>query len=148
MPTRSVPAWVVLLGVLCLLVGYPAARSFVLFGIRTKASEAPHDLSLIRTAELAYFKEHGTFVAAGPSPSEKPDPQKKQWAPEDGFRALGWKPEGTVYHQYEVRLTGPRGALLTARGDIDGDGRVAQYQLELIADGPRGEIKKLDEDVY
>jgi hypothetical protein len=41
-------------------------------------------------------------------------------------------------------LTGPKTAVLTARVDLDGDGRVAGYRLDLNAEGMLGESRGRD----
>jgi len=38
--------------------------------------------------------------------------------------------------------------VLRARGDIDADGKVAEYRLEMDVDGPAREVEALTKDVY
>ncbi len=125
-----------------------AIPNFLKYQLRAKATEAVVNLKALSVAEASYYAEHGRYVAAGPVPAQAPGRTKAEFSPDDGFAALGFRPAGPVYHQYEVRVTGPKTAVLTARGDLDGDGRVAEYRLDLNAEGMLGEIQRPDDGVY
>ncbi|MGC4122558.1 MAG: hypothetical protein QM765_49885 [Myxococcales bacterium] len=147
-------SWVVVLAIIaagsvpCLgILAAIAIPNFIKFQLRSKASEAVINLSAIRTAEVAYQGEHERYVAAGPVPAQVPGKMKQEFVADDGFKALGWSPEGRVYYQYEVKVTGPKSVVVTARGDIDGDGKVAEYSVE-ISDGQPGSIQRPADGVY
>lgn len=45
-------------------------------------------------AEQAYLNEHGQYVAAGPVPKQVARGVASPFVADEGFRALGWAPEG------------------------------------------------------
>jgi hypothetical protein len=45
-------------------------------------------------------------------------------------------------------VTSPKSALLIARGDIDGNGKVAEYHLELTVGTPVGQVHNLTPGEY
>ena len=153
-PKKKSAGWIIVLAIIgvclvpCLIMAAIAIPNFLTYSMRAKASEARVNLAAIRTAELAYFGDHGSLVAAGPVPAGGVARAKQKFVQDDGFKALAWAPEGDVYYQYEVRVTGPKTAVLTARGDVDGNGKLAEYRLDLDADGPRTEITKTPEKEY
>ncbi|MBI5549206.1 MAG: hypothetical protein HY901_35420 [Deltaproteobacteria bacterium] len=142
------------LAVPCVL-GAIALPNFMTDGLRAKSAEARFNLQGIRSFELSWFDEHGTLLPAGPVPGAVPSgtrlgepAQKVEFVPDPGFQALEWKPEGRVFFQYRVTLTGPRTAVATARGDIDGDGRLAEYRLVISPDDRRTVVENLTPDHY
>lgn len=119
-----------------------AIPNFILYQQRSKRSEAYTNLDGIRKVELAYFTEFGSYVTAKTSPQCSPlSSDKQNWpvlddrrfstdAPNSGFEAIGWVPEGETYFDYDVNAQVlPGGAVFTAGayGDVDGDGLVAQF---------------------
>lgn len=140
--------WLVVLAILaacvvpCLIMAAIAIPNFIRYGLRAKAGEAKVNLAAIRTAERVHFATANEFVAAGPVPARVPGKVKADFVPDPGFEAIPFKPEGRVYYQYEVRVTGPRSAVIIARGDVDGDGKVAEFQMALEPEGP-AEVKDL-----
>ena len=154
-PKKGGLSWVIVLVIIagcsvpCLgILAAIAIPNFVRYQLRSKASEAVVNMNAIRVAELSSMGEHARFVAAGPVPDTVPGSQKAAFAADIGFTTLAWKPEGNVYYQYEIQVTGPKTAVVTARGDLDGDGQIAEYRLELNADGPGGAIQRPVDGVY
>lgn len=125
-----------------------AIPNFLRFNLRSRAAEAKVNVRALATGELARFAEHDEFVAAGPSPAGTPGRDKRQFQPDAGFRELFFSPETPVYYQYEVKVSadGQR-ATVIARGDVDGDGEIAEYSQTL--EGPtRGELIEPPPNVF
>lgn len=106
--------------------------------LRSKFSEAKTNLSSVRQVQISYSAEAGAFVAAAPSPAIGiPNAAKMNWAAvrnnfssvaNTGFDALGWKPEGGTFFDYDSAASlgagGPR-FTAAAYGDTDGDGAMS-----------------------
>ncbi len=106
-----------------------AIPNFLKFQLKAKTSEGKTNLAAIRTAEESVFAEFGNYVSANASPSAAGKNIKVTFTNVDGanqgFDLIGWEPEGRVYFNYGVNVSGA--AFTAAAGaDIDGD---ATYQL-------------------
>lgn len=104
-----------------------AIPNYVSFQKRSKAAEARANLAGIRTSQLGYFAEYAAYVPCSASPASwapgATATYSRRWvdagAPA-GFTQLGWSPEGDVFYQYGVVVSG--GSFTAeARSDIDGD---------------------------
>lgn len=102
-----------------------AIPNFLRFQLKAKSSEGKTNLAAIRTAEQSYYSEFGSFVSANASPADPGDNIKISFVNVDGlnqgFDRLGWSPEGLVYFNYGVAVSGS-GYTATAGADIDADG--------------------------
>jgi len=122
-----------------------AIPNFLRFQLKARSSEAKVNIAAIRTAEVAYNSEFGTYVAAAATPAAVPQ-SKIAFAPVTaGFNTLGWAPEGNVYFQYTVTDNAAAPApstayTVTAQGDIDADGTSQSwgYVKDLPAAGSLG----------
>jgi len=146
---QGMPVWVIFLIVLgagsipCIgILAAIAIPNFIKFQKRSHAAEAKVQMRAIDTAEKAYFLDHGSFVAAGPVPASVPGRAGAAFVPDKGFKSLGFAPEKAVRFQYEVRTDG-QGAVIYARGDLDGDGALSVYKLVVNNEGA-SEIEEPD----
>jgi prepilin-type N-terminal cleavage/methylation domain-containing protein len=115
-----------------------ALTSFRRFQLRSKASEARLDLASIVTAELAYFGEFSTYIAAGATPAGAEGPDRRPWAGggSAAFASLGFIPIGDVLFTYAVD-TDLTGTAFTAgaRGDLDGNTTPSEFGYVLPLPG-------------
>ncbi len=58
-----------------------AIPNFLKFQMRSKAGEGKVNLAAIRTAELSYFAEMGTYMPWPLTPAAAPNSQKRAWTP-------------------------------------------------------------------
>ncbi len=128
------------------LIAAVAIPNFLRFSLRPRSDEAKLNLAAIRTAELAYFNEFGTYVPAEPHPKAAPGSDKKPWRLREGqkvsgFDRLGWEPEADVYCRYGVTISPRRGraTAFTAEAicDFDGDGVHSSWGYVQPAPGSR-----------
>jgi type IV pilus assembly protein PilA len=111
-----------------------AIPNYLRFQIRSKAGEGKINVSAIKTSELGYFAEYGTYIACSASPLATPPSGKVSWVDNGGFGRIGWAPEGEVSFVYGVAV-GPSGGShydhFTAEGmsdlDEDADYHVVGY---------------------
>ncbi len=111
-----------------------AIPNFLKFQMRSKAGEGKVNLAAIRTAELSYFAEMGTYMPWPLTPATAPNSQKRAWTPcpnfppqagDPGYCYIGWSPEGDVYYGYIVATDSPPPStqfFAVGESDIDGDG--------------------------
>jgi len=116
-----------------------AIPNFLRFQLRAKAGEGKVNLAAIRTAELAYAAEFGTYVSGVLSPTTSvPDSKKVEWgqgAVGAGWSTIGWSPEGEVYYKYLVNVENALTAgsapwtefIAVGQSDIDSDGVQYNY---------------------
>lgn len=108
---------------------------------RSRAGEARELLHVIAHAELAHLRDRGAFLACPPEPAQVPAAAKVAFdGGKDGWKSLGFKPDGAVRYQYEVVLV-DGGYMAIARGDLDGDGQPSEFVL----DGRTGRITATEE---
>ena len=102
-----------------------AIPNFLKFQLKAKTSEGKTNLAAIRTAEESVFAEFGTYVSANASPTANSKNVKQDFVNVDGanqgFDLIGWSPEGRVYFNYGVNMSGAT-FNASAGADIDGDG--------------------------
>jgi type IV pilus assembly protein PilA len=119
-----------LIGVLAAI----AIPSFMSYQLRTKRSEAMTNLAGIGRTQIAFYSNAGVYFPAAPMPGSVPVPQPRAWtaSADAEFAALGWRPEGHVYFDYDTRTDfddscGCAGDCFTASayGNIDGDGAIS-----------------------
>ena len=101
-----------------------AIPNFLRYQLRSRSAELPGNVTAIKTSQIAYHGERNTFVAAAPSPDACANGAtpglttvKCDWmngggqfdnagdgtdADQEGFSAIGFRPEGSVYGQYET----------------------------------------------
>ncbi len=98
-----------------------AIPNFLRFQLKSKTSEGKVNLSAIRTAEESYLAEFGSYVSAPAAPGSIPGTTKGTWpATAAGFDTIGWGPEGAVFFQYAIAVTGT-GYTASADADLDGN---------------------------
>lgn len=108
-----------------------AIPNFMKFQLRAKSAEGKTNIAAIRVAQEGYMAEYGTYVLCPTSPAamNTPPTQKQDFADQgvtangEGFRVIGWTPEGPVFFIYAVNYdTGtPSEYVVSAEADIDGD---------------------------
>ena len=107
-----------------------AIPNFLRFQLKARSSEGKVNIAAVRTAEVAYNSEFGTYVPAAATPTVgiAANGAKQPFGiPDPGFDTLGWQPEGLVYFVYQVNTPNPAGTAsnhytVSAIADIDGDG--------------------------
>jgi len=105
-------------------IGIP---NFLRFQLKAKSAEAKQNLGAIRTAEEIYFAEFGSFVGATASPSAHGDSEAIAFVDTGpsgaDFATIGWQPEGRVFFNYAVAVSGglPGSFTADASADIDGN---------------------------
>ena len=118
-------------GVLVLLgvIAKQAVTRFVNMGLYAKRAEGIWRLEQIRKAQLEYFKTHGQYVAAGPTPQRVPGTAQVRFESEHmaGWQRLGWQPDSMVRCQFEVTVPTPTDFRAVARCDADGDGQESVF---------------------
>ncbi len=111
------------------IIGVLAATAIPAFQrlqMRSKSSEVKTNLVAIRTAEVGYRSEFGQFVAAQASPASYGGNTAIEFTdtgPDgENFATIGWQPEGRVFFQYAVGISGDGGAFsIAAAADLDQD---------------------------
>jgi type IV pilus assembly protein PilA len=117
-----------------------AVPAFVQYQLRSKRSEAYGNLvSIARSAET-YFVAYGAYLETDNSYPGSAGPSKQVWdaASDAAFSAIGFRPEGNVYFDYDVHTDCGCVNCFTASayGDLDGDTRmVALMYVRPPADG-------------
>lgn len=98
------------------------------FQMKSKSSEGKVNLAGLRTAEISYFSEFGSYLAAASNPATVPGRSRVAFSLSNaGFNTLGWAPEGRVFFAYGVAVSADgTGFTADAGADIDGDG-INQY---------------------
>ena len=136
-PSTQSHFWILLLGAALLgILSFLAVfwRHYNAMTLKAKNSEARKNLKEICQAEQEYFRTHGVYVKAGPTPEREPDkgptPFESSYLHE--WNLLNWKPEWDVRCQYTIFFTKPDGSdfKALARCDADGDGDYAQFQMD------------------
>lgn len=114
------------------LISAIAVPSFLRYQLRAKRSEAYSNLAAISKAEESYFATNGLYADTGTAYPGMLTSTKRGWtaaadAP-NAFGALGFRPEGNVFFDYDANATTGCACTLcytaTAYGDVDGDGAV------------------------
>jgi len=99
-----------------------AIPNFLRFQLKSKSSEGKVNIAAIRTAEESYLAEFGSYVPAAVTPAAIPGTSKDPFVLGGitQFDQLGWSPEGSVFFQYAVAVSGNL-YTVSAAADIDGD---------------------------
>ena len=104
-----------------------AIPNFLRFQLKSKTSEGKVNLAALRTAEESYLAEFGSYVSAAAAPTAAPTTTKNGWpAAAPGFDTIGWGPEGAVFFQYAISVTGT-GYTAVADADLDGNGTMQAW---------------------
>jgi type IV pilus assembly protein PilA len=118
-----------------------AIPNFLKFQLKAKTSEGKTNLAAIRTAEESVYAEFGSYVSSNASSAAAPSGNiKAAWVNTDGanqgFDLIGWEPEGQVYFNYGVAISGT-GFTAAANADIDDNATSQQWgykKLNVAAD--------------
>ena len=109
-------------------------RHYNAMTLKAKNREARKNLKEICQAEQEYFRTHGVYLKAGPTPQREPN---KSSTPFDSphiqeWKTLKWAPDMDVRCQYTVFFTKSDGSEFKAlaRCDADGDGDYSQFQMD------------------
>jgi prepilin-type N-terminal cleavage/methylation domain-containing protein len=109
-----------------------AIPGFQNYQARSRRSEAYANLASIAKVEKGYYSEYSSYVeTTAPQPGGGLSTLKRAWTPaaELDYSVIGWRPEGQVFFDYEVAVSGGCPALdcftASSFGDVDGDGNVS-----------------------
>jgi prepilin-type N-terminal cleavage/methylation domain-containing protein len=117
------------LAVLGLLLSM-SVPAFQLAVRRAQAAEAPLMLEHIANTQIAYRRDHGSFLACAPSGASIPAGTQVAFdEAADGWRELGIATEGLVRFRYRVELDGDSFRAI-AEGDLDADGVSSRFTME------------------
>jgi prepilin-type N-terminal cleavage/methylation domain-containing protein len=114
-----------------------AAASFQNYQFRSRRTESLYNLKSIASTQTAYYAEHSVYTGAPAMPGPGLGSAPRPWtlAADAAFAVVGWRPEGSVFFDYDVNV--PGGPAVTpcpactdcftasAYGDIDADGLVS-----------------------
>ncbi len=116
-----------------------AIPNFLRFQLRSKTSEGKVNIAAIRTAEESYVAEFGSYVAAAASPAANGMSQKQAFADVGAaganFGTIGWEPEGDVFFNYSVAITG---LAYTADASADIDANATNQVWGYVHPDPSG----------
>ncbi|MHB8876934.1 MAG: type IV pilin protein [Myxococcaceae bacterium] len=98
---------------------------------RARAAEPRAMLPAIANAELAYFRDHGKFLAASPSTPDGKIPSVPLAfdRTRPGWKELGVRADGVLRYSYQVVLKGDSFTAV-AHGDLDGNGTPSTFELD------------------
>ena len=98
---------------------------------RSRAAEARMMLPAIANAELAYFRDHGKYLAAAYSTADGTVPRAATAfdVTRPGWKELGLRVDGPVRYRYSVSLASNGVFTAVANGDLDGDGKDSTFEL-------------------
>jgi prepilin-type N-terminal cleavage/methylation domain-containing protein len=105
----------------------PGYQSIV---FRSRAAEPRVMLPVIANAELAYFRDHGKYLAADFStPDGKVSSVPRAFdVTRPGWKELGLRADGFVRYRYQVVLAGDSFTVI-ANGDLDANGTTSTFEL-------------------
>lgn len=121
-------------------VAIPSFRSYI---SRAKQAEARATVATLANAAKVAFAANGALCpsAASPIPANADAVSGKkylssaaEWTSDPGFGCLGFFLGHPQYYQYHYEST-PTTFVVTARGDLDGDGQVSVFTL-------RGQVER------
>ena len=100
-----------------------AIPNFLRYQLRSKSGEAAVNLGAIKTNEIAYFGSYDTYAEVEEYPAESATGARVVWdvsaATGKKWDRLGWKPEGSVYFSYGVKISGTTAFAATATANLD-----------------------------
>jgi prepilin-type N-terminal cleavage/methylation domain-containing protein len=113
-----------------------AIPAFQNYQNRSKRAEAYAEVGAIAKMETSYFGEYSVYTDTAqnwaPQPGGGLGQHKRVWTPqaEQAFAMLGFKPEGSVYYDYEVVVDPSQCPSLdcftvAAYGDVNADGTLS-----------------------
>jgi type II secretory pathway pseudopilin PulG len=113
-----------------------AVPAFQTYQNRSKRTESYSNLSAIAKLQKGYFGEYNQYVAqvnfpGVPMPGGGLGPHKRPWTPaaDLDFAAIGYRPDGEIFHDYEINLCPAADCFtLSAFGDTNGDTFVSLIQ--------------------
>jgi type IV pilus assembly protein PilA len=115
-----------------------AIPNFLMFQLRSKTGEAKTNLAAIRTAEEGYFAEFGQYIPQASGHGNTTGlPTKVAWTTGSAFDQIGWAPEGSVFFQYAVQVSGST-YTAEATGDLDATGPVSDFGYVKVPIGGAG----------
>ncbi len=109
-----------------------AIPNYMRFQLRSKSGEGKINVTSVKTSEIGYYAEFGTYVACSLSPVATPGDTKQAWVDNGGFDTIGWEPEGEVLFTYGVDV-GPSGGppfemfVAEGLGDLDLDSELQSW---------------------
>lgn len=111
----------------CLAEDEAVYKAMLKLDRESKRAELSSNLMGIKTAQIQYESEFGSYVACAEYPPRSKG-QLMKWEPEKsgGFQTLDWTPDGNVRGSYSVKVT-PNDFVATGVIDVDGDGVYATY---------------------
>lgn len=105
-----------------------AIPSFLRYQLRAKRSEAYANLAAVAKAEDSYFASNGRYADSAGSWPGGLSANKRAWTPasDAAFAVIGFRPEGSVYFDYDANSScGCTNCFTaTAYGNVDGDAGV------------------------
>ena len=130
-------------------LGLPRFRAFQL---ESRQRQAAHNLSRLQVNARSVFRDRGAFpagdsgwVPGGPPATDRFDVDPATWD-RPPWRELEFTPAAAHFHQYRYRrLADGSGFVLSARADLDEDGRVATTTSTTRVDG-RGRMSTTGPD--
>lgn len=117
------------LGYVIAVIGALAAITIPAYDVLMKrawAAEAPATMHAIAHAERRHWRDRGTYLSCA-GPDDVPT-KPVAWTGSDCWTQLAIRPEGQVRFTYSV-VAEPERFTVTARADLDGDGRASTYTL-------------------
>ncbi len=127
-----------------------AIPNFLRFQLKAKSSEGKTNLAAIRTAEESYFAEYGVYISSDASPDVVGDNQKVTFThviPGKGFDKVGWEPEGQVYFNYSVAISGNDfTAAAVANIDAEGNPQYWGYTTDTALDAKTHDLGTCPQD--
>ncbi|MEL7371600.1 MAG: prepilin-type N-terminal cleavage/methylation domain-containing protein [Myxococcota bacterium] len=118
----------VVLTILSMLVSL-AVPTYTTYVHRAREAEAFLQVETIAYLEEVRVLELGAPIALPPNPSSRPGPRPAMFEQQSAWSDLGLRIEGPLYFQYRVDLEGSDHFIVTALGDVDGDGEFTRVTL-------------------
>jgi type IV pilus assembly protein PilA len=79
-----------------------AVPQYKKYQLKAKTSEARMNIGAIKTTEESYAAENDNYLTAAWSPSSIPGSAPDVFNATDGFKTIGFEPQGKVYYCYAV----------------------------------------------
>lgn len=97
--------------------------------LRTQTTEARSMLVALAHAESTWRRDHGSYLACPPGPTEDVPKVARHFPDRACWKALGLSTAERSRFRYQVKLT-PTGFEAIAEGDLDGDGAPSTFKLQ------------------
>lgn len=143
-PKKSNTALIVVVGLIAFcFVGVPvlgviaaiAIPGFLGYVRRSKVAEAKPNLLMIAHAEESYCEDHSNYLfPAGPVPAA-PMAAKQigDFDADPTFHTLGVSIPDPIYLSYSITPQGAGEIVITAHGDLDGDGTQSTFAIHCLS---------------